>query len=115
MLRLNSTTHRTSFVITHKFHNRSHVSVITFNLALYKVSLVLKKHLNILQSSPNCRVVTWYMGSELKAQNMSGIRAQRKGLRAQRNGIRDHKAFEPESGIRFITRSKNLLLQYFSA
>ena len=55
------------------------------------------------------------MGSGLKAQNMSGIRAQRKGLRAQRNGIRDHKAFEPESGIRFITRSKNLLLQYFSA
>ena len=54
MLRLNSTTHRTSFVITHKFHNRSHASVITFNLALYKVSLVLKKHLNILQSSPNC-------------------------------------------------------------
>ena len=29
------------------------------------------------------RVVTWYMGSELKAQNMTGIRAQRKGLRAQ--------------------------------
>ena len=54
------------------------------------------------------RVVTWYMSSGLKAQNMSG-------LRAQRNGIRDHKAFEPESGIRFITRSKNLLLQYFSA
>ena len=45
---------------------------------------------------------------------MTGIRAQRKGLRAQKNGIRDHKAFEPESGIRFITRSKNLLLQYFS-
>ena len=40
---------------------------------------------------------------------MSGIRAQRKGLRAQKNGIRDHNAFEPESGIRFITRSKNLL------
>ena len=55
------------------------------------------------------RVVTWYMGSGLKAQNMTGIRAQRKGLRAQKNGIRDHKAFEPESGIRFITRSKNLL------
>ena len=61
------------------------------------------------------RVVTWYMGSGLKAQNMTGIRAQRKGLRAQKNGIRDHKAFEPESGIRFITRSKNLLSQYFSA
>ena len=60
-------------------------------------------------------VVTWYMGSGLKAQNMTGIRAQRKGLRAQKNGIRDHKAFEPESGIRFITRSKNLLSQYFSA
>ena len=31
------------------------------------------------------RVVTWYMGSGLKAQNMTGIRAQRrrKGLRAQ--------------------------------
>ena len=63
------------------------------------------------------------MGSGLKAQNMNGIRAQRKGLRAQKNGIRDHKAFEPESGIRFITRSKNLLIspgayllisQYFS-
>ena len=49
------------------------------------------------------------MGSGLKAQNMTGIRAQRKGLRAQKNGIRDHNAFEPESGIRFITRSKNLL------
>ena len=61
------------------------------------------------------RVVTWYMGSGLKAQNMTGIRAQRKRLRAQKNGIRDHKAFEPESGIRFITRSKNLLSQYFSA
>ena len=52
------------------------------------------------------------MGSGLKAQNMTGIRAQRKGLRAQKNGIRDHKAFEPESGIRFITRSENLLSQY---
>ena len=61
------------------------------------------------------RVVTWYMGSGLKAQNMTGIRAQSKGLRAQKNGIRDHKAFEPESGIRFITRSKNLLSHYFSA
>ena len=60
------------------------------------------------------RVVTWYMGSGLKAQNMTGIRAQRKGLRAQKNGIRDHKAFEPKSGIRFITRSKNFLAQYFS-
>ena len=31
------------------------------------------------------RVVTWYMGSGLKAQNMTDIRAQRrrKGLRAQ--------------------------------
>ena len=58
------------------------------------------------------RVVTWYMGSGLKAQNLTGIRAQRKGLRAQKNGIRDHKAFEPESGIRFITRSKNILSQY---
>ena len=58
---------------------------------------------------------TWYIGSGLKAQNMTGIRAQRKGFRAQKNGIRDHKAFEPESGIRFITRSKNLSSQYFSA
>ena len=45
------------------------------------------------------RVVTWYMGAGLKAQNMTGIRAQNKGkgsgLRAQKNGIRDHKAFEP--------------------
>ena len=49
------------------------------------------------------RVVTWYMGSGLKAQNMTGIRAQRKGLRAQKNGIRDHKAFELESGIRIVT------------
>ena len=47
------------------------------------------------------------MGSGLKAQNLTGIRAQRRGLRAQKNGIRDHKAFEPESGIIFITRSKN--------
>ena len=46
---------------------------------------------------------------------MTGLRAQRKGLRAQKNGIRDHKAFEAESGIRFITRSKNLLSHYFSA
>ena len=61
------------------------------------------------------RVVTWYMGSGLKAQNMTGLRAQRKGLRAQKNGIRDHKAFEAESGIRFITRSTNLLSQCFSA
>ena len=58
---------------------------------------------------PIDRVVTWYMGSGLKAQNMTGIRAQRKGLRDQKNGIRDHDAFEPESGIRFITRSKNLI------
>ena len=64
---------------------------------------------------PYSRVVAWYIGSGLKAQNMTGIRAQRKRLRAQKNGIRDHKAFEPESGIRFITRSKNLLSQYFSA
>ena len=55
------------------------------------------------------------MGSGLKAQNWTGIRAQRKGLRVQKNGIRDHKAFEAESGIRFITLSKNLLSQYFSA
>ena len=41
------------------------------------------------------------MGSGLNAQNMTGIRAQRKGLRAQKNEIRDHKAFEPELGIRF--------------
>ena len=51
----------------------------------------------------NQRVVTRYVGSGLKAQNMTGIRAQRKGLRAQKGGIRDHKAFELESGIRFIT------------
>ena len=62
-----------------------------------------------------CRVVTWYMGSGLRAQNMTGLRAQRKGLRAEKNGIRDRKAFEAESGIRFITRSKNLLSHYFSA
>ena len=75
-----------------------------------------KKNLNKTDSlGLSCRVVTWYMGSGLKAQNMTGIRAQRKGLRAQKNGIRDHKAFEPESGIRFITRSKNLLSHYFSA
>ena len=29
--------------------------VITFNPTLYKVSSVLKKHLNVLQSSPNCK------------------------------------------------------------
>ena len=39
------------------------------------------------------------MGSGLKAQNITGIGAQRKGLRAQKNGIRDHKAFEPESEL----------------
>ena len=49
----------------------------------------------------------WDQGSE--------ERAQRKGLRAQKNGIRDHKAFKPKSWIRFITRSKNLLSQCFSA
>ena len=38
----NSTTDRTPFVIT-------------FYPAIYKVSSVLKKHLNILQSSPNCK------------------------------------------------------------
>ena len=43
---------------------------------------------------------------------MTGIRAQRKGLRAQKNRIMDHEAFEPESGIRLITWSKNLLSQY---
>ena len=43
----------------------------------------------------------WDQGSEERAQG-------------SKNGIRDHKAFEPESGIRFITRSKNLLIsQYF--
>ena len=51
---------------------------------------------------PKFRVVTWYMGSGLKAQNMTGIRAHRKRLRAQKNGIRDHKAFEPDSGIRLL-------------
>ena len=59
------------------------------------------------------RVVTWYMGSGLKVQNMTGIRAQRKRLRAQKNWIWDHKAFKPASGIRFITRSKNLRDQNF--
>ena len=54
-------------------------------------------------------------GLRAQSPDMTGIRAQRKGLRAQKNGIRDHKAFEPKSGIRFITRSKNLLSQYFSA
>ena len=54
------------------------------------------------------------MGSGIKAQIMTGIRAQRKGLRAQKNGIRDHTVFKSESGIRFITRSKNLLSQYLS-
>ena len=49
------------------------------------------------------------MGSGLKAKNMTEIRAERKRLRAQKNGIRDHRAFKPESGIRFITPSKNLL------
>ena len=41
-------------------------------------------------------VLTWYMGSGLKAQNMTGIRAQRNGIRDQKNGIRDHKAFKPD-------------------
>ena len=51
----------------------------------------------------------------LRAQSPKYDRDQGSGLRAQKNGIRDHKAFEPESGIRFITRSKNLLSQNFSA
>ena len=53
----------------------------------------------LIRSDEQLRVVTWYMGSGLKTQNMTGIRAQRKRLRAQKNGIRDHKAFKPESGI----------------
>ena len=75
-------------------------------------NLAVKQGVYALLTYGNIRVVTWYMGSGLKAQNLTGIRAQRKGLRAQKNGIRDHKAFEPESGIRFITRSKNILSQY---
>ena len=59
------------------------------------------------------RVVTWYMGSGLKAQNMTGIRAQ--GSRLRRVGSRITRLLSPESGIRFITRSKNLSSQYFSA
>ena len=57
---------------------------------------VLKREELEFQDTPGIsrRVVTWYMGSGLKAQNMTGIRAQRKGLMAQKNGIRDHKAFE---------------------
>ena len=43
----------------------------------------------------------WDQGSEERAQGSEE--------RGQRNGIRDHDAFEPESGIRFITRSKNLI------
>ena len=54
-------------------------------------------------------------GLRAQSPKFDWIRAQRRGLRAQKNGIRDHKAFESESGIIFITRSKNLLSQYFSA
>ena len=79
------------------------------------VSLLLFSPSIDIPCTCNIRVVTWYMGSGLKAQNMTGIRAHSKGLRAQKNGIRDHKVFEPESGIGFITQSKNLLSQYFSA
>ena len=60
---------------------------------------VLLLWLHIAQHTHNYRVVTWYLGSGLKAQNITGIRAQRKGLRAQKSGIRDHKAFEPESEL----------------
>ena len=85
------------------------------NIAVSGYKLERIKSCKLLGAHINDRVVTWYMGSGLKAQNLTRIRAQRRGLRAQKNGIRDHKAFEPESGIRFITRSKNLLSQYFSA
>ena len=70
----------------------------TFFKPLAYFSARFQKQLFFL-ATPQNRVVTWYMGSGLKAQNMTGIRAQRKGLRAQKNGIRDHKAFKPESGI----------------
>ena len=43
---------------------------------------------NLYRLRPSSRVVTWYMGSGLKAQNLTGIRAQRKGLRAQGSGLR---------------------------
>ena len=76
---------------------------------LKNLDVVAQEYLTPYNVGQCFRVVTWYMGSGLKAQNLIGIRAQRKGLRAQKNGIRDHKAFEPESGIIFITRSKNLL------
>ena len=90
-------------------------SVVVTNIRRKKVFHGLFLDHKVQSGGLTFRVVTWYMGSGLKAQNMTGIRAQRRGLRAQKNGIRDHKAFEPKSGIRFITRSKNFLTQYFSA
>ena len=69
----------------------------TEEITLFYPRMMFRTH-----SRPYYRVVTWYMGSGLKVQNMTGIRAQRKRLRAQKNGIRDHKAFEPDSGIRLL-------------
>ena len=88
---------------------------LKFPKKLLNLNFYVSNHKNISINKLQFGVVTWYMGSGLKAQNMTGIRAQRKGLRDQKNGIREHKAFQPESGFRFITRSKNLLSHYFSA
>ena len=44
------------------------------------------------------RVVTWYMGSGLKAQNIAGIRAQRKGLRLRRMGSGITRLLSPNQG-----------------
>ena len=83
---------------------------VNFSSALYYLNAwnrlppAWQTSVTVIWASPrfrhrHSRVVTWYMGSGLKAQNMTGIRAQRKRLRAQKNGIRDHKAFKPEPGI----------------
>ena len=57
--------------------------VVTFNPALYKVSSVLKKHLNILQSSPNCRdLPTWTHTQQPWCSE--------KGLRSSFNTQREH-------------------------
>ena len=95
------------------FYYFSFTFYIQFILFVWKAALEIKRTFDQFTLAPSSlmfRVVTWYVGSGLKAQNMTGIRAQRKGLRAQKNGIRDHKAFEPKLGIRFIT----FHLYYFS-
>ena len=67
-----------------------------------KYRLLLQLNYIIVHSKyfPNsdCRVVTWYMGSGLKAQNLTGIRAQRKELRLRRMGSGITRLLSPNQG-----------------